>query len=51
MSDRPFCRKFDQKCDFLKSLVGPPSKTEEDNKKKKKKRKSGNVAAAAPITY
>ena len=45
------CRKFDPKCDFLKSLVGPPSQSEEDNKKKKKKRKSGNVAAISPITY
>ena len=45
------CRKFDPKCDFLKSLVGPPSKNEDDNKKKKKKRKSGNVAAVSPITY
>ena len=39
------------KCDFLKSLVGPPSKSEEDNKNKKKKRKSGNVASVSPITY
>ena len=45
------CRKFDPKCDFFKSLVGPPSQSEEDNKKKKKKRKSGNVAAISPITY
>ena len=45
------CRKFDPKCDFLKSLVGPPSKSEEDNKNKKKKRKSGNVASVSPITY
>ena len=45
------CRKFDPKCDFLKSLVGPPSKTEEDNNKMKKRRKSGNVASVSPITY
>ena len=45
------CRKFDPKCDFLRSLVGPPSKSDEDNKNKKKKRKSGNVASVSPITY
>ena len=50
-SVQQICRKFDPKCDFLKSLVGPPSQSEEDNKKKKKKRKSGNVAAVSPITY
>ena len=50
-SVQQICRKFDPKCDFLKSLVGPPSQSEEDNKKKKKKRKSGNVASVSPITY
>ena len=52
-SVQQICRKFDPKCDFLNSLVGPPSKNEEDNKNKnkKKKRKSGNVASVSPITY
>ena len=50
-SVQQICRKFDPKCDFLKSLVGPPLKNDEDNKKKKKKRKSGNVATTTPITY
>ena len=50
-SVQQICRKFDPKCDFLKSLVGPPIKNDEDNNKKKKKRKSGNVATSTPITY
>ena len=45
------CRNFDPKCDFIKSLVGPPIKTEDEKKKKKKKKKSGNVAVAAPTDY
>ena len=50
-SVQQICRKFDPKCDFLKSLVGPPLKNDEEHKKKKKKRKSGNVATSTPITY
>ena len=45
------CRAFDPKCDFVKSLVGPPLKNDEDQKKKPKRRKSGNVSSKAPITY
>lgn len=50
-SVQQICRKFDPKCDFIKSLVGPPVVTEEDKNKKKKKRKSGNVATVSTVTY
>ena len=43
------CRNFDPKCDFVKSLVGPPEKEEE--KTKKRKRKSGNLSQAIPQNY
>ncbi len=45
------CRTFDPKCDFVRSLVGPPIEPEDEKKKSKKKRKSGNVASIAPTTY
>ena len=45
------CRAFDPKCDFVRSLVGPPIQNDTDQKKKPKKRKSGNVTSTAPTTY
>jgi len=45
------CRAFDPKCDFVRSLVGPPVKNDTDQKQKPKRRKSGNVSSTAPSTY
>ena len=45
------CRVFDPKCDFVRSLVGPPVHDDEDKKKIPKRRKSGNVTTIAPTSY
>ena len=44
-------RTFEPKCDFVRSLVGPPVQNDEDQKKKPRRRKSGNVKTITPTSY